>query len=327
VRITLTDEDSRGIRPWRAIAPLTTGRLVETLRGTLLGARCTRPHLSRSADGIRLDLEWHTRGVDRDVLHREFVAAVPYRVLTDEGLPRCLIATAAPDVTAIVTPRGQEASFRVHEDARFERLAAWPSPIVGEVHGPQGAVAWTFTQPALLLFRDTPTSEVVPVPVPFQTYTAVWWQNHVVLTTNDGLWMWQPGRPPTKIVDLAPSVIVQVDGDSVEVDPLPIEAGRLTRARLARGWTVDLGTSAVAARELPAPGQRWMLHAAAERSVTSFPQADCIRVTLRAGAEWTLVWPSPRAALWVGASLMVNTTSGEVVFFEGLGDRPEFMQS
>ena len=112
----------------------------------------------------------------------------------------------------------------------------------------------------------------------------------------------------------------------IEVDPLPIEVGRLTRARLARGWTVDLGTSAVAARELTAPGQRWMRHAAAERSATGFPQADCIRVTLRAGAEWTLVWPSPRAALWVGASLMVNTTSGEVVFFEGLADVPELVQ-
>jgi len=43
--------------------------------------------------------------------------------------------------------------------------------------------------------------------------------------------------------------------------------------------------------------------------------------------ERTLVWPSPRAALWVGASLVVNTTTGDVVFFDGLGDVPGLVQS
>ena len=158
VRVTVTDERHPSSRPWRTVAPLTTARLVETMRGSLLGAPFDRPHIKRSADGICLDVEWHTKSVDSDVLHREFTAAVPHRVLTDEGLPKCLMASAHPEGGAIVTPRGQHASFRVDVSGAFEPMADWPSPIVGEVHAPHGAVAWTFTSPTSLLFRETPSS-------------------------------------------------------------------------------------------------------------------------------------------------------------------------
>jgi hypothetical protein len=325
--LTVTMRPRDGGRIWRAAAPVPSERLADVLRGVLLGAPYSRPRITQTAGVMRVDVGWHTRTLDADILHRRVLGVVPHRVLTDAGLPKSLIATPGPGASAIVTPRGQHTSYAVKADGTFNRMAGWPDPIVGELHGPQGHVAWAFGTPQRLMFRVHDDAEIMAADVAFQTYTAIWWQNHAVLTTSDGLWTWQPGRPPTKIADLAPSVIVNIDGDSVEVDPLPIEAGRLTRARLSRGWTVNLGTSGIAGRELLAPGQRWMLHTAAGRSVAGFPQADCLRLIPHAGAERTLIWPAPRSALWLGTSLLVNTTSGEVVFFEGLADVPEFVQS
>jgi len=317
VRLTVTHESDPSARSWRAVAPLTTARLVDALRGTLLGTPSTRPHIRRSADGICLDLEWHTRGVDRDVLHREFVDVAPHRVLTDEGLPKCLIATAHPDIGAIVTPRGQHASFRVDADGAFEPMPEWRSPITGEIHGPSGAMAWTFTSPASLLFRETPTSTVVAAEVPFQTYTAAWWQNRVLLTTDAGVWSWQPGEAPQQLASLSPGVIVDARDGVLHVDPLPLVDGRLARIRLTTGWDVEIATGRVTERELAAQGQAWSEAPGVHATARTYPEADAVRLVMEQRELW-LVWPSPRTAAWVGRSLVLNTTQGAVVVFTDL---------
>jgi hypothetical protein len=321
VRMTVTHESEPSARSWRVVAPLATARLVDALRGTLLGTPSARPHIRRSADGICLDVEWHTSTVDRDILQREFLATVPHRVLTDEGLPKCLIASAHPDGGAIVTPRGQHASFRVDANGAFEPMPEWPSPITGEVHGPSGAMAWTFAsatatagKPALL-FRETPTSPVVSAEAPFQTYTAVWWQNRVLLTTDAGVWSWRPGETPQQLASLAPGVIVVARDGVLHVDPLPVVDGRLTRIRLTTGWEVEIATGRVTERRLSALGQAWSESRGRRITATTFPQADVVRLAMDEGQAWWLVWPGPRTAAWVDNSLVLNSADGTVAVF------------
>jgi hypothetical protein len=262
-----------------------------------------------------MTLGWRTGSVDADVLHRECLGVAPHRVLTDEGLPKCLIVTAGSGNTAIATPRGHTASHRIDADGRLEPMVAWPAPIVGEVHGPAGQMAWSYTTPQQLLFRHDSSAGVIHADVTFQTYSAIWWQNRVVLTTSDGLWMWEPGREPTRVASMPPAVLVRLDGQRVEVDPLSIDAGRLSRRRLDRAWTVDLRDGTVVDRSLAVPGQRWSEHTRGRRTAVGFPQADAVSIQ-DAGVERWLVWPSPRAALWLGASLLLNTTSGDVAFVD-----------
>jgi hypothetical protein len=316
VRVTVSSPRQLTSR-WRAAGAVTTATLVDALRGALLGPPAGRPCLSIADEDVRLDVTWETRTIDGDVLGREYLGTAPYRILTDEGLPKCLIATPGLDATAIVTPRGQTASYRVREDASFERMAEWPAPIVGEVHGPEGEMAWTHTAPPRLIFRVHHGASTTEVEVAFQTYTAFWWQNLVVLTTSDGVWTWRPGEAPAKLADLAPAVLTRIAGDSLEADPLPLEGGRLVRTRLRRGWTIDLASRAVTERPLNAPGQRWSTHTTDERSATGYPHADMVSVERRRTSR-TLVWPSPRAAVWIGESLLVNTTAGDVVLFDTL---------
>ena len=313
VCVTVSHESDRPARAWRSASTLTTGQLAGTLRGALLGTPTARPHISRSADDFRLVVAWRSSGVDRDTLHRQFIDVAPHRVLTDEGLPKCLIATAHPDIGAIVTPRGQLASFRVGADGAFEPISQWPSPITGEVHGRSGAVAWTSASPTELLFRETPESPVAATPVPFQTYTAIWWQNRVLLTADSGVWSWQPGEAPQQLASLPPGVIVDARDDVLHVDPLPLVDGRLTRIRLTTGWNVEIATGHVRERSLLPPGQAWSEATGPHATATTFPQADVLRLVMNNGQEWWLVWPSPRAAVWVGNSLVLNSTDGTVV--------------
>jgi hypothetical protein len=299
---------------WRATGAVTTATLVDALRGALLGPPTRRPCLSIEDDDVRLDVTWATRTIDGDVLNREYLGTAPYRILTDEGLPKCLIATPGLDATAIVTPRGQLASYRVRGDASFDRMAEWPAAIVGEVHSPEGEMAWTYTAPPRLMFRAHDGASTTEVEVSFQTYTALWWQNLVVLTTSDGVWTWRPGEAPTKIADLPASVIARIHDDVVEMDPLPIEAGRLTRARLAKGWTIDMGSTTVVERTLSTLGQRWTQHERDGCIEASHPEADVVQFT-DAARETCLVWPRPRAAIRAGRSLVLNTSTGDVVVF------------
>jgi hypothetical protein len=217
-----------------------------------------------------------------------------------------------------VTPRGKHASLRVDASGAFEPMADWPSPIVGEVYGPHGAIAWTFTSPASLLFRETPSSAVVSVPVPFQTYTAVWWQNQVLLTADTGVWSWQPGEAPHQLTPLPRGVIVGVSDRGLRVDPLAVVAGRPGRVRMVTGWDVDIATGGVTDRVLRAPGQAWSKAQSETITATTYPQADVVKLTMTTGLKRWLIWPSPRTAIWVNTSLILNSTDGTVVVFPEL---------
>jgi hypothetical protein len=197
-------------------------------------------------------------------------------------------------------------------------MAAWPAPIVGEVHGPPGQMAWTYTTPQQLLFRQDDGADVTRTDVTFQTYSAMWWQNRVVLTTSDGLWTWKPGQEPERVTSMPPAVLVRLDGDRVEADPLPIDGGRLSRRRLERAWTVDLRDGRIVDETVSAPGQRWSEHRQEQRAAVGFPQADAVSIQ-DAGVERWLVWPSPRAALWLGDTLLLNTTTGDVALVDVSG--------
>jgi hypothetical protein len=318
VRLTVCADTSPG--RWRAAAPVAAVTLTDALRGALLGAPTARPCLTLRDAGLRLDLAYDMHTVDRDVLHREYLGTAPYRVLTVEGLPKCLIATPAPDGTAIVTPRGQAASYRVHEDGTWERMTEWPAPIVGEIHGESGQMAWSYTTPPRLMFRAGDQEAPLIADVEFQTYTAVWWQNRVVVTTSDGVWQWRPGERPQRLVQIPPAVVAHRQQDRVELDPLPIESGRLVRHRLARGWALDLQAGGTTAHTLSPLGQRWSRHEDGDVAATSHPDADVVRLE-SAQRECHLVWPAPRAALLCRCALVLNTSKGDVILFPRLVDR------
>jgi hypothetical protein len=175
-------------------------------------------------------------------------------------------------------------------------------------------MAWTHTVPASLLFRDGSGGDVIAEAVPFQPYSAVWHGDDVILTGSDGVWSWRPGRPVRKIAALPHGVIVESRDGLISIDPLPIVDGRLVRSVLATGWDVNVSTGAVAERLLSSSGQRWCRAANEHAVATTFPDAD--RIELSGEDEpLTLVWARPRAAVWLGSSLLVNTSLGDVVLF------------
>ena len=90
------------------------------------------------------------------------------------------------------------------------------------------------------MFRETPTSAVVSVPVSFQTYAAIWWQNRVLLTADTGVWSWRPGETPRQLTPLPPGVIVGIADGVLRVDPMAIVAGRPGRVRMVTGWDIDI---------------------------------------------------------------------------------------
>jgi hypothetical protein len=317
VRLTVSADDSPG--RWRAATPLAASTLADALRGALLGAPSARPGLTFRDAGLRLDLAYDIHTIDKDVLHRQYLGTAPYRILTAEGLPRCLIATPAPDGTVIVTPRGQAASYRVRDDGSWQRMAEWPAPIVGEIHGESGQMAWSYTTPACLMCRAHDQEAPVVADVEFQTYTAVWWQNRVVVTTSDGVWQWRPGERPHRLLQIPPAVIGHRHEDRIELDPLPIESGRLVRRRLARGWALDLRAGESTEHTISPLGQRWSRHEAGDVAATSHPEADVVRLA-SAVRELYLAWPAPRAALWCDRALILNTSNGDVVLFPRLAD-------
>jgi len=99
---------------------------------------------------------------------------------------------------------------------------------------------------------------------------------------------------------------------------MAIVAGRPGRVRMVTGWDVDIENGDVTDRVLRAPGQAWSKAHSETVTATTFPQADVVRLTRRGGLERWLLWPSPRTAIWVGRSLVLNSTDGTVVVFPEL---------
>ena len=157
---------------------------------------------------------------------------------------------------------------------------------------------------------------MVSVAVPFQTYTAVWWQDRVLLTTSDGVWSWQPASRRSDVTPLQPGVIVALREGMLQLDPLAIVAGRLVRKRMTTGWRFDAATDRVTERDLSPAGQAWSEAPGTDASATTYPDADAVRLSAERGEVW-LLWPRPCTAVWVGDSLVLNTANGEVIFFPG----------
>jgi hypothetical protein len=306
--LTLAVDDGTATDSWQVECPMTADRRADLLRGWLSVDSGTEAAVSRAAGGVRLTFA--TAG-------RSLVGQVPFRVLTDIGLPKCLIANPLGQDRAIVTPRSRRASFAVDASGRCERLSEWPHPITGEIHGPHGQMAWTYTEPGLLLFRASSTCDVISEEIAFQVYTGVWSGDRALLTGSDGVWSWQPGQKARHVAAVPPGVIVSEQEGVLLVDPLPLVNGRLERIALDVGWRVDSRTGAVSERRLPPPGQAWWIAARNNVEAVTFPEADAIRVSSGSGVVWLTVH-RPRTAVWLGSSLLVNTTRGEVVLFEDL---------
>ncbi|MEZ5319966.1 MAG: 6-hydroxymethylpterin diphosphokinase MptE-like protein [Vicinamibacterales bacterium] len=325
--IRLTVDADAGAR-WRIAAPIHADHRAAILAGAIVGDWDLREQdVSFDARHASVRVRLETRAGRRARARHPAPVPVPAwshaRRLQDDGLPACLIASPfAPD-RAIVTPRGGRASFVVDASGSWEAGADWPDPIVGEARGRAGAIAWTHASSVELLHRASDAGPVARAAVPFQPYAIAWLDDRAIVSGSDGLWAWRPGHAPERLADLPPSVLVAIDGGAATLDPLPIVDGRLTRERLTRGWRVDLESGQVAARALPPAGQAWSHAPGPTMDATTFPDADVVRLSPRPapGSEsaprW-LAWPRPRTAVWLGASLLVNTARGDVIVFPDL---------
>jgi hypothetical protein len=315
---------STGDRSWRWAAGVPASALAGVIGGAALlsreGAQGRDPIVAAEHDGVRIVVRVSPTRRSAERLAGRLLAWVPHDVLTDRGLPRCLTLSRLDGRRALATPRGSLSSFIVDAAGTFTPAPAWRRPIVAEVHGPAGELAWSHESQPHLLFRETASGEEVAQPAPFQPYSMIWRNDREALWSSDtGLWAWRVGRPPERLVALPPSVIVTSDGRRVQLDPLPIVGGRLERLRLPTGWTFDLESGDVTERGLGQDGQSWSECRHRGLVARTFTDADVIEVG-REGASRTLwlAWPLPRTAAWLDDCLVLNTAVGEVVRFSTL---------
>jgi hypothetical protein len=245
---------------------------------------------------------------------------VPYRVLTGADLPPCLMVNPTPSGLAVATPRGHMNSVLIDDRGTIREAAAWPLPIVAEYHSACGQLAWSFTKAVKLLFREAANSSVLEQPVPFVPFSAVWWDRATALISSDqGVWLWSPGREPERLVALPPCAISRRRGDAVELDPLPLVGGSLVRARAATAWTLAVPSGTVTGRALTREGQAWTTAVNGGRVATTHSEGHVVGLSSVDGddQQW-LTWPRPRGAVWLADSLLLGTATGEIVLFPGL---------
>jgi hypothetical protein len=257
---------------------------------------------------------WLTQPLDR----------MRVRWLTEEGLPKCLMGSVLDGVRVLLTPRPSTHSLVVDADGRATPAMPWPATIVGELHNDAWHIAWAYQPERQLLARRPGSSDLCVARLDVSPFTAAWVDSEtVVVSTNAGLWRWTPGQAPQRIADVPPSAIVAVEGNHIQVDPIPLSAaGGLARERRSVGWTVDRETGRVEERTLGWAAQAWSRASCGDLVATTHPDSDMIRLDRRSTSEaaW-LAWPSPRGVAWMGEALMVWGTDGAVGLLPGCSGR------
>ena len=131
------------------------------------------------------------------------------------------------------------------------------------------------------------------------------------MTTSTGLWEWRPGTPARLVVDVPPAAIVDVIGDSVRLDPIPVLDGRYEPRRLSEGWRIDLADSTVTRQALDAAGQAWGRTQRERVIAIAHPESNLIRLDADNTSCW-LAWHRPRGVVWLDEHLLIWGADGRI---------------
>lgn len=236
------------------------------------------------------------------------------RWLTDRGLPRCFMGARLDDARVLLTPRHATQSLIVDRHGQATDGRPWPANLVGEIRGREWHVGWTQPAPGTLLAQRPDGGDLQRATIDALPISVAWLDDTTVaISTDRGIWQWTPGHEPVRLATLPPSVIVGTNDGRLTLDPIPLEEGRLTRQRLALGWTLDPRSGSVSPRPTGPLGQSWGHDASAGLEARAFPESGVIQIAFDEGrrALW-MVWPRPRGVAWLGPSLLVWGTDGRV---------------
>lgn len=245
------------------------------------------------------------------------VAVLEPRWLDDPALRNCPMGATLGDARGcLLTPREATASIALDASLGLTPSRPWDMPLAGECHGRVWHVAWSQTRGGRLAARRADGSGLVEGELRGVPLTVAFRDDDVILvTTTEGLWRWTPGTSPRLLAPLPPAVIVEVDGDAVVLDPIPLVDGRYVSSPREEGWVVD-ATGVAHIRPLGAAAQAWGRDQVADVVATAYPDTHLISLSTSARTVW-MAWPAPRGLAWMNDSLVVWGADGRVATVAG----------
>lgn len=276
---------------------------------------------------VRLDASTPSRHVGR--LPRRAPLLLSPRVLTDEGVRRAWWAYGTPRGAVCASLLGHD-SFLIQEDGSIEPHGSWPRPILAEIPwGDRGSVAWSNGAdgwpkfgPGYVMYRESPDAPVTTEELPFRPMRGVWWGDRLYWTCfPSGLGSWAPGQPASLFVPDLPLSVLRPDAGGLELQPMfrnqqgVSQRQRATHAWLWRSPSEPLGVVALGPdgpASCRSSGQGW--------SAIAHPEADLVRLESPQGLVLRLTCYHPFTVTWVGRSLLICTTTAEMLLFQDLID-------
>ncbi len=263
-----------------------------------------------AGDGVRLDIR--TGPETSSALPVARGRVVDWLAVRDVEVPASPMGAPLPGTSrCLLTPRHAYASLYLDASGVVEAAAPWSVRIVGERHGRRWHVAWAHAGEPRVLVRATTGGPEIDTGIPGTPFTAWPDDDAVLVTTDQGLWSWSPDGGARRLTPLPPAAIVAVRPDTVQLDPIPLQDGRLRSVRLVEGWHVDRRTGTHVSRPLGPLGQAWGHDPGAACAATAHPESHV--VALSSGeTQRLMVWYRPRGVAWLGHTLAVWSVDGRV---------------
>jgi hypothetical protein len=227
--------------------------------------------------------------------------------------PHCAASPSSDGRHAVITPRGARASLLMDADGRVASLREWPEALTAEIQGRRWHVALSQERDGHVFARAIhDDAAIMTAAITGVPYTAAWADDdRVLVTTSTGLWEWAPGNPARHVADVPPAAIVDISGDGVRLDPIPLVNGRYEVRVLGEGWRVDLAAGTVAPRALDQAGQAWSRTRRGRLVATAHPDSNLICLDAGTGVCW-LAWHRPRGVVWIDQHLVIWGADGRV---------------
>jgi hypothetical protein len=244
-------------------------------------------------------------------------------VLTSHGLPNSWSCAQVDAAHALVTPAGLTRSYVIGVEGSLTPGPEWPEPISGEVpHGDDGGgFAWN-RRSRVLFFRAATTAPAVREEVPFEPLRPVlapdgrtFWCG-----AEGGLWEWTPGIAPRQLADTPSALAVHRSGNALEIEPAVREDGRVVRALLDHRWVYDLASQQLRQKAADVRGPCSGADSLHGWTARTYPFADRVEVSAQGRPTGELVCRSPLGCAWLGSSLLVTTSTGDVLLFPDVVD-------
>jgi hypothetical protein len=295
-----------------ALAPL-----ARALAGTIVPVPGRGPRTAPDdvALAVTLAIEsggrWNTAGT---------ALAAPARLLTPDPCAPCLFAAALDDDRALVTRQDLGGSYLVDGTGGVTAAPGWPVPILAESPWAEPGLtfAWS-TRPGRLLVRDASGAVRHDVPLPFTPTSAVPDGGAIRFTALDGLWRWTPRSGLERLVETPPLVFAAARNGAFDLALLPAPVDRPQRRRTTRvlAWSAD----GLREHDAPALGPCWSRTTQNGWTAEALPDANLVAVSDARGAAGWVIADYPRTVAWAGASLIVVTTGGAVLFVPDVRQR------